>query len=42
MENLLNLEVLDLHSNKIKVIEGLNKLLNLKILNLANNSISRI
>ena len=36
----MDLEVLDLHSNKIKIIENLSMLKKMRLLNLANNQIT--
>jgi internalin A len=39
MDTLKNLDVLDLHDNKISTIENINKLQTLRVLNLSNNQI---
>ena len=37
MDTFINLDVLDLHDNKISKIDGLSKLNQLRVLNLSNN-----
>lgn len=40
--NLLDLETLDLHSNEIQEIQGIDELFNLKVLDLSNNKLTNI
>ena len=42
LDTLKNLDVLDLHDNKITKIDGLTKLVSLRVLNLSNNLIEVI
>ena len=42
LNSLENLDVLDLHDNKITVMEGLSNLSKLRVLNLSDNAISKL